>query len=125
MHANPTGQERRSRESVAQLWAAYSAERAKGATERAAAAATGAPPSSQRYWAERYARIDAPDEEKAFFESPAGAAFLQRLLLALHLVIVFNVGGGIRQMMMILELVGLSAFIATSVVLRYLPNGQA
>ena len=109
------GRKRRSRQCVALQWAACAAEQAKGSTERAAAAATGVRPSTQRYWAERYARIDASDQEKTFFERPAGAAFLQRLLLALHLVIVFHVGGGIRQLMAIVDLVGLSAFIATSV----------
>lgn len=115
MQENATRREYRGRENVAKLSTAYAAERAKGATQRAAAASTGVPRSSHRYWAERSARIEASEAERAFFESAPGVAFLHRLVMALHLIIVFNVGGGIRQVIAVLELVQLTAFVATSV----------
>lgn len=115
MQTNVTAGERWGRENVARLSAAYAEERTNGATERAAAAATGVPRSTHRDWVERYARIDAPDAEKVFFESAAGVAFLHRLVTALHLVIIFNVGAGIRQVTLVLDLVKLTAFVATSI----------
>lgn len=93
----------------------YTAARAKGATQAAAAASTGVPRSTHRYWVDRDARTEASEAEKTFFESPAGVAFLHRLTLALHLIIVFSVGGGIRQVISVLELAKLTAFVATSV----------
>jgi hypothetical protein len=94
---------------------AYAAARAAGATQRAAAKSTGVPRSSQRYWQARAASIDADDVERAFFESPAGVEFLHRLVVALHLVVVFNVGGGIRQVILVLELAKLLCFVGASV----------
>jgi hypothetical protein len=115
VQAQATRREYRGRESAAKLAAEYAAARAAGATERAAAGATGVPRSSQRYWRERAARIEASDAERAFFESPVGVAVLGRLMLALHLVILFNVGGGLRQVILVLELSQLTRFVAASV----------
>lgn len=115
MQGNATGREYRSRESVAKLAANYARARERGATERAAAAGTGVPRSSHRSWSARAARIEAHDAETAFFESPAGVAFLHRLVVTLHLVVIFNVGGGIRQVVQILALTRLDRFVGASV----------
>jgi hypothetical protein len=115
VHAYATGSEHWGRESVAVFSEEYNDARSTGASERLAAASTGVPRSTLRGWAERSTRIDAPTKTKAFFESAEGVAFLHRLVTALHLVIVFNVGGGIRQVIQLLELVGLTGFVAASV----------
>ena len=87
----------------------------QGASEHFAALVAKVPPSTARYWADRAACVDAPGAYKAFFESPAGVALLHRLVVALHLVIGLMVGGGIRQVILILELAQLLPFVASSV----------
>ena len=115
MRVQDRGCQYRGRENVAQLAEDYAKARAGGATERDAADSTGVARSTQRYWEARVAGIDASDVEKAFFESPAGVAFLHRLVVALHLVIVFCVGGGIRQVIRILHLTHVSRFVGASI----------
>ena len=115
MREQDTGCHYRGRENVAKLAEAYAKARADGASQRDAADSTGVPRSTQRYWEARSAGLDASDVEKAFFESPAGVAFLHRLVVVLHVVIVFNVGGGIRQVIKVLDLTRLSRFVAASI----------
>ena len=50
----------------------------------------------------------------AFFESPAGAAFLHRLVVVAHLVFTWGGPGGIRLVCLFLELTGLHVFVAAS-----------
>jgi hypothetical protein len=81
---------------------------------RQAAHAAGIPHTTLRYWQQRQQRTDAPPELVAFFESPAGLAFLKRLLLALHLVFQQHGTAGIRPLCLFLRLAQLSPFVASS-----------
>jgi len=81
---------------------------------RHAAHAAGVPHTTLRYWQQRQQRTDAPPEWSAFFESPAGLAFLQQLLLALHLVFQQHGTAGIRPLCLFLQLARLAPFVASS-----------
>jgi hypothetical protein len=81
---------------------------------RQAARTAGIPHTTLRYWQQRQQDTDAPAEVVAFFESPAGLAFLQRLLLALHLVFQQHGIAGIRPLCRFLQLARLAPFIAAS-----------
>ncbi len=72
------------------------------------------PRSTLQHWLERKESIDAEPEVVAFFESPAGVAFLHRLVLAAHFVITMCGAGGIRLVCLFLEISGLSQFVAAS-----------
>jgi hypothetical protein len=74
----------------------------------------GIPRSTLRHWQERQENIDADPDIAAFFASPAGVAFLHRLVLAAHFVISFLGAGGVRLVCAFLELSGLSQFVAGS-----------
>lgn len=89
--------------------------RERGTSERQATRQFDVPRSTFRYWQQRFDEIDAPLECKQFFECPQGQLFLHRLLMALHLVMELVVGGGIRPVILILELVGLTSFVAGSI----------
>jgi hypothetical protein len=81
---------------------------------RQAAHAAGVPHTTLRYWQQRQQGIDAPPEWIAFFESPAGLAFLKQLLLALHLVFQQHGTAGIRPLCLFLQLAHLAPFVASS-----------
>ena len=81
---------------------------------REAARTAGVPHTTLRYWQQRQRHTDAPPELVAFFESPAGLAFLKRLLLALHLVFQQHGTAGIRPLCRFLELAQLAPFVAAS-----------
>ena len=81
---------------------------------RQAAHAAGVPHTTLHYWQQRQQRTDAPAELIAFFESPAGLAFLKRLLLALHLVFQQDGTAGIRPVCRFLQLSQLAPFVAAS-----------
>ena len=83
-------------------------------SERHAARLAGVPHTTLRYWQQRQQRTDAPAELVAFLESPAGLAFLKRLVLALHLVFQQHGTAGIRPVCRFLQLAQLAAFVATS-----------
>jgi hypothetical protein len=85
-----------------------------GASERRAAQGAGVPRSTLRNWSRRKAEIDLPASSVAFFESPPGIDFLQRILVAAHLV--FGEVGpcGTRPVAKFLQLTGLDRFIGTS-----------
>lgn len=72
------------------------------------------PRSTLQHWLSRRDSIDADHEVIAFFESPAGEAFLHRLVLAVQFVITLLGGGGIRLVCVFLELSGLAHFVAAS-----------
>ncbi len=67
-----------------------------------------------QHWLERKENIDADPAVVAFFGSPAGVAFLHRLVLAAHFVITLSGAGGIRLVCLFLEISGLAQFIAGS-----------
>lgn len=74
----------------------------------------GIPRSTLRHWQARQENIDMDPDVAAFFASPAGVAFLHRLVLAAHFVISFLGPGGVRLVCMFLELSGLARFVASS-----------
>jgi hypothetical protein len=81
---------------------------------RDAARSAGVPHTTLHYWQQRQQRTDAPPDVVAFFESPAGLAFLKRLLLALHLVFQQLGTAGIRPLCRFLELAQLAPWVASS-----------
>jgi hypothetical protein len=85
-----------------------------GQSTRHAARNAGIPHTTLRYWEQRCQHTDAPAELIAFFESPAGLAFLKQLLLALHLVFQQHGTAGIRPLCRFLELAHLAPFVAAS-----------
>jgi Family of unknown function (DUF6399) len=85
-----------------------------GPSARHAARTAGVPHTTLRYWQQRQRHTDAPPELVAFFESPAGLAFLKQLLLALHLVFQQHGTAGIRPLCLFLQLAQLAPFVASS-----------
>ncbi len=112
----PTEAKRRtwSREEVARLLVECDASRSTGQSQRAFAREHGIPEGTLRHWLARRAGLDADAQLVAFFESPAGLAFLHRLVLAA--VFQFNQIGscGVDQVAAFLKMVGVDAFVATS-----------
>lgn len=72
------------------------------------------PRSTLQYWQQRKERIDAAPEVVAFFESPAGVAFLHRLVLGAHFVMTLLGPCGVRLVCQFLVLTGLDRFVASS-----------
>lgn len=72
------------------------------------------PSSTLQYWQQRKECIDAAPEVVAFFESPAGVAFLHRLVLAAHFLMTLLGPCGVRLVCRFLELTGLDRFVAAS-----------
>lgn len=78
------------------------------------------PRTTLQYWLKRKDAADclqsedADPEVVAFFESPAGVAFLHRLVLASHFVMTLVGPCGIRLVCLFLELTGLDRFVASS-----------
>lgn len=85
-----------------------------GQSLRDVAREIGVPRSTLQHWLERKDSIDAAPEVVAFFESPAGTAFLHRLALAAHFVITLLGAGGVRLVCYFFELSGLDVFVASS-----------
>ncbi len=83
-------------------------------SERELAEMIGIPRGTLRHWQQRQGDIDADPEVVAFFTSPAGVAFLHRLVLAAHFVISFLGPCGVRLVCTFLELSGLAQFVAAS-----------
>jgi hypothetical protein len=74
----------------------------------------GIPRSTLQGWLEQRQSIDASPEEIAFFESPAGVAFLHRLIVAAHLVMSLMGACGVRLVCLFLVKAGLARFVASS-----------
>ncbi len=85
-----------------------------GSSERQLAEMIGIPRGTLRHWQERQEKIDADPEVVAFFTSPAGIAFLHRLLVAAHFVMSFLGPCGVRLVCQFLELSGLAQFVGAS-----------
>lgn len=111
---NGTGEKRWSREGVAKRLKEFEEELQQGHSQRQTAEELGIPRSTVQYWLSRRDRIDADPAVIAFFESPAGVAFLHRLVLAAQFVITLLGGGGIRLVSVFLEISGLAQFVAAS-----------
>jgi hypothetical protein len=85
-----------------------------GTSERQLIKMVGVPRETLRHWRARQENIDVDPDVAAFFASPAGVAFLHRLVLAAHFVTCFLGAGGVRLVCAFLELSGLDQFIASS-----------
>lgn len=83
-------------------------------SERQLIEMVGIPRGTLRHWQARQENIDADPDVAAFFASPAGVAFLHRLVLAAHFVTSFLGAGGVRLVCAFLELSGLDQFVASS-----------
>jgi hypothetical protein len=83
-------------------------------SERKLIEIVGIPRSTLQHWQTRQENIDADPDVIAFFTSPAGVAFLHRLVLAAHFVISFLGPCGVRLVCTFLELSGLAQFVASS-----------
>ena len=83
-------------------------------SERQLIGQVGIPRGTLRHWQARQENIDMDPDVVAFFTSPAGEAFLHRLVLAVHFVISFLGPGGVRLVCTFLELSGLAQFVANS-----------
>lgn len=83
-------------------------------SQRQLAEELGVPRATLQHWLNRKNRIDADPDVVAFLESPAGVAFLHRLVLAAQFVITLVGTGGIRVVCLFLELSGLDQFVAAS-----------
>ena len=106
----------RSREEIAEELSMFEAavESNPAASQREIIEQLGLPRSTLRHWLSRKESIDAAPEVIDFFESPAGTAFLHRLVLGAHFVFTLNNPCGIRPICQYLELTGLDRFVASS-----------
>jgi hypothetical protein len=111
--SEPTPRNRRSREDIAEKVAEYE-QAPVWASQRQSAEELGIPRSTLQYWLERKETIEAAPEVIAFFESPAGVAFLHRLVIAAHFVMGLMGACGIRLVCLYLELTGLNRFVAAA-----------
>jgi hypothetical protein len=112
--ADPTrpGQRRR-RDTIARLLQDYH-DAPQPAAQRGFARDHDLPRSTLRHWLDRQHALDAPAPEVAFFESPAGLAFLHRLPVAAHLAFAQQGPCGLRLVALFLRLCRLDRFVATS-----------
>lgn len=85
-----------------------------GSSERERVKMIGIPRGTLRHWQARQGNIDADPDVVAFLSSPAGVAFLHRLVLAAHFVTTFLGPCGVRLVCTFLELSGLDKFVAAS-----------
>lgn len=109
----PTTRKQWRREEIVEKVVEY--EQASGlASQRQLAEELGIPRSTLQHWLERKGTIEAAPEVVAFFESPAGVAFLHRLVVAAHFVMGLMGACGIRLVCLYLELTGLSQFVAAA-----------
>jgi len=85
-----------------------------GINERELAELLDIPRTTLQHWRERQNNIDEAPDVVAFFTSPAGVAFLHRLVIAAHFVMSFLGPCGVRLVCEFLELSGISSFIGSS-----------
>ena len=103
-----------SRATVADRLALATALEEDGFSQRQQVECMDIPRSTLRDWQQRQRMIDVDPAWEAFFASPAGEAFLQRTVVALHLVLELVGAGGIRLASLFLELTLLDRFVAPS-----------
>ena len=105
---------RLSRQEIAQKLSEYEKAIQSCPSQRQIAEELEIPRSTLQHWLNRKDSIDAAPEVVAFFESPAGTAFLHRLVLGAQFVITQVGPCGIRLVCQYLELTGLDKFVASS-----------
>ena len=110
---NIPNQQWKREESVAHV-VAFEAATSMGMSQREFAMEHGVPRTTLQYWLERKSTLDASEVLVSFFESPEGLAFLHRLVIALQFVISFICGCGLRPIATVIQLAGLSPFVANS-----------
>jgi hypothetical protein len=103
-----------SRKEVAEKTVEFEKEFRHTPSQRQVAEKLEIPRSTLQHWLKRKSSIDADPEVVAFFESPAGVAFLHRLVLAAQFVLTLLGPGGIRLVCLFLELSGLDQFVGVS-----------
>jgi hypothetical protein len=86
----------------------------QGVSQRQAAKVLDVPRSTLQAWRAYQEHLDECPTVVAFFHSPAGLAFLHRLVLALHVVCVEVGACGIRLVCLFLKLTGLNRFVGAS-----------
>jgi len=109
-----TGKKHWSRAEIAEKIKEFEQAYERSPSQRQLAKELKIPRSTLQHWLKRKDAIDADPEVVAFFESPAGVAFLHRLVLAAHLVMTLVGPCGIRLVCLFLELSGLDRFVASS-----------
>lgn len=107
------------REETVEQVVAFEAARFRGTSQRAFAQAQDVPRTTLQHWLARKHTLDASPALIAFFESPDGVAFLHRLVVALHFVLQFVSGCGLRAVQEVLRLAELEPFVANSVGSRH------
>src|SRR5499433_1349156 len=86
----------------------------QGVSQRQAAKVLDVPRRTLQAWRAYQEHLDECPTVVAFFHSPAGLAFLHRLVIALHVVCVELGACGIRLVCLLLELTGLNRFVGAS-----------
>ena len=114
MQKAKTVDKRLSRQEIAQKLSEYEEAIQNYPGQRRIAEEIDIPRSTIQHWLNRKNSIDADPEVVAFFESPAGTAFLHRLVLEAHFVITQLGPCGIRLVCQYLDLTGLNQFVASS-----------
>ena len=114
MQKAKTVDKRLSRQEIAQKLSEYEEAIQNYPGQRRIAEEIDIPRSTIQHWLNRKNSIDADPEVVAFFESPAGTAFLHRLVLGAHFVITQLGPCGIRLVCQYLDLTGLNQFVASS-----------
>ncbi len=92
----------------------FSAAQRQGTSEREFSSEHDVPRTTLQYWQKRRDQIEAAPRVVAFFESPEGVVFLERLVLAAHVVMTQMGTCGIRLVSTFLEYAGLEGFIGCS-----------
>ena len=105
---------RLTRQEIAEQLAEYEKAMQTCPSQRQITEELGIPRSTLQHWLKRKDSIDADPQVTAFFESPAGTAFLHRLVLGAHFVMTLQGPCGIRLVCRYLELTGLDRFVASS-----------
>jgi len=110
----PNPKPRRGRAQSVEHLSAFEEAAATLTSQRQFSRDTGVPRSTLQYWLERRDGLDASPVLVGFFERPEGLAFIHRLVTSLHFVMGFVSPSGLRHIQLVLELAGLSPFVANS-----------
>jgi transcriptional regulator with XRE-family HTH domain len=119
-----TVQKNLTRQEIAELLAEFERRLQTCSSQRQIAEELGIPRSTLQHWLERRDSINADPHVLAFFESPAGTAFLHRLVLGAHFVMTLMGPSSVRLVCQYLELTGLDRFIASSYCPQYKVSAQ-
>jgi hypothetical protein len=99
---------------IAELMSEYKELSQKSLNHSQIAQELGIPRSTLQHWLDRRNSINEDPAVIEFFESPAGTAYLHRLVLAAHHIMTLVGPCGVRQVCQYLELTGLDQFVASS-----------